>query len=142
MNTSLPAPNRFWPFITITPLIVASDLFLQTHAALFSHPIYNSAAPQNKIVVPLALAGVALIWLFDSGLASVGFAFTMGGFLGNMLTRNFLGPVADYVSVPSWLQGGGWEFNLADTCLMIGLFLIILSLSRIWLGHDKRLTTI
>ncbi len=69
------------------------------------------------------------LWWFsrhDGLLSSLGFGMILGGALGNIIDRAFYGHVIDYVL----LHGFGYSFavfNLADSALTLGVFLILLS---------------
>jgi signal peptidase II len=82
-------------------------------------------------LLALVLAVLVFIgWLaFKSGphqhIARVGFAFILGGALGNLIDRALLGYVVDYMlfHTPNWSFA---VFNLADAAITIGAGLVIL----------------
>ena len=84
-------------------------------------------------VVLIALTGAIMafiLWLWwrsDPGQrwARLGFAFVIGGAIGNLIDRVMLGHVVDYVL----LHAGAWSFavfNLADSFITVGAGLILL----------------
>jgi len=118
--------SRVWPLLVISPLIVAVDFFVQVHAQSFSNVIYNPVGPSWKVEVLLICAGLYAVYRLNYRLVTWGFAFAIGGYAANCLAHLIYGPVADYIPTP--FLHGGWEFNVADTCLSIGAVLMILSL--------------
>ena len=82
-------------------------------------------------LLALVLAVLVFIgWLaFNSGphqhIARVGFAFILGGAVGNLIDRALLGYVVDYVlfHTPDWSFA---VFNLADAAITVGAGLVIL----------------
>ena len=65
----------------------------------------------------------------------VGFAFVVGGAIGNLVDRAFLGHVIDFIL----FHVGNWSFaifNLADTFITIGAGLIILDEFLHWKKPD------
>lgn len=89
------------------------------------------AGSQDWLLILLVLAVLAFIaWLaFKSGshqmIARLGFAFIIGGAVGNLIDRAVLGYVVDYVlfHTPGWSFA---VFNLADAAITVGAGLVIL----------------
>ncbi len=87
-----------------------------------------SGAPRLLGVLSLALIAGAYIWLRKKKFAAVplaGLALMAGGAAGNMFDRLIRGYVPDmietrFISFP--------VFNVADSCLVIGCILLIISL--------------
>lgn len=75
-------------------------------------PVYivYMMAKHKKINVFLGIA-MALVW---------------GGDIGNLIDRTFFYDrgVVDFLSITSWWKGFG-IFNIADSCLVIGLFIVL-----------------
>ncbi|MDP3896840.1 MAG: signal peptidase II [Mesorhizobium sp.] len=70
-------------------------------------------------------------------LARLGFAFILGGALGNIIDRAMHGYVVDYVL----LHAGSWSFavfNLADAAISVGAVLVILQEFLDWRGWPTR----
>jgi len=125
-----------WPVIIVTPSVLMIDWIIQLNATVFPERIYNPAYPPLSLAIPLFLFGLFMVWYCDCRLATLGFAFTIGGFLGNVLMRYIYGPVADYIPLPSWwYQGAGWEFNFADFCLLLGFLIISFTVILILTGR-------
>ena len=80
-----------------------------------------------KIITPIALTGyVALYYFFGRKykFLSVGIMLTAGGTIGNYIDRLLYSEVIDFLSFEFF----GWGFpvfNMADTFLCIGVFMII-----------------
>jgi len=85
----------------------------------------------DRLLVALTVVIIIfVIWLWRQTpqkrwISRVGFAFVIGGAIGNLVDRVFLGHVIDFVLV----HVGTWSFaifNLADTFISIGAALIVL----------------
>ena len=66
-------------------------------------------------------------------LGNVSFSLLLGGILGNLIDRVFLGSVRDFLKFDII----GYEFpvfNIADTCIVVGVLLLIVCVFR---GDDK-----
>ena len=64
---------------------------------------------------------------------SLAFGLILGGIVGNLIDRVFLGYVRDFLSFRFW----NYQypiFNFADTFIVIGVFLLILAIIK---GEDK-----
>ena len=60
----------------------------------------------------------------EKTLQNIGFAMIAGGALGNMIDRLRIGMVVDFLDF-HW-QGVHWPaFNIADSAIFIGVFLVI-----------------
>ncbi len=83
-------------------------------------------------VIALSISG----WIFwqlktlrPKSLFSIGLALIMGGALGNLIDRLWLGMVVDFID----LHVAGWHwpaFNVADSAVCIGAVLYVLCQSR------------
>ncbi|MFC1750348.1 signal peptidase II [Pseudomonadota bacterium] len=62
----------------------------------------------------------------DKTMTRVSYGLIVGGALGNMIDRMMFGHVVDYISIGWWPV-----FNLADTFIVIGIFLLILFYGKI-----------
>ena len=76
-----------------------------------------------------AVAVVVVLWLLFSGrptrLATIGCGLILGGAAGNLLDRLGSGEVTDYVHFSFW-----YIFNAADTAIVVGVGLVLLSALR------------
>lgn len=87
----------------------------------------------HEILIPLNLFLLALIVYLGfkhldlrKNISKISLALIIGGAFGNIYDRLTQGYVIDFISVGSWPI-----FNLADTFLSIGLFLLILFYGKI-----------
>jgi signal peptidase II len=93
------------------------------------------ASPLVSMLVPLGMIVVvlALYWRFhrfNSALLNIGTGLFVGGTLGNLLDRIIYGHVTDFVEVVSF---GGYVrtiFNLADLCIIVGIVILEVFLTR------------
>ncbi|MCB1384836.1 MAG: signal peptidase II [Nitratireductor sp.] len=85
----------------------------------------------DRLLVALTVViMVFIIWLWKRTpryrwLSQLGFAAIIGGAIGNLVDRSFLGHVVDFIL----LHAGNWSFavfNLADSFITIGAALIII----------------
>jgi signal peptidase II len=79
----------------------------------------------------LAIVAVLLVWLGRTGrrLSGLAIGAVIGGALGNVADRVFLGKVADFLDFH--LMGWHWPaFNLADSAIVCGVALIVLDSFR------------
>lgn len=84
----------------------------------------------RSLVAFTLLITLFVMWLWKNTprgrwLAQVGFALVIGGAIGNLVDRVFLGHVVDYVL----FYIGNWSFavfNLADACITVGAAAIIM----------------
>jgi len=85
-------------------------------------------------VLAVVVSIVLVVWLRRLPLANhklltVGLALIVGGALGNMIDRVYLGHVVDFIQV----YRGNWKFpsfNVADSAISIGAALVILDSLR------------
>ncbi len=140
--------TRFSYFI-VASLVVGADQFIkwwvQRHAFLprslipgFVHinlvhnmggafGVFPESGPLFLIVSSLVSGGIiiALAVLPMRGrLFTTGLALVLGGALGNLIDRVRLGYVVDFFAV-RWFS----VFNLADTCITVGVVLIIIDIA-------------
>lgn len=82
-------------------------------------------ANQAFLLSMAAVIGIAVIVLYlrylppRSTLLKVGLGLDLGGAMGNLIDRFRLGEVTDFVKLGAWPV-----FNLADTAIVVGTFLI------------------
>ena len=87
-------------------------------------------AGNQVFLIIISVVFIALICVFyflerkNGALFHVGFALILGGAVGNMVDRIFLGFVRDFVQFDFWRSFP--VFNVADIALTIGVFLVIL----------------
>jgi signal peptidase II len=88
---------------------------------------------RTLLLVGSAVAVVVVLWMLLSGkptrLATSGCGLILGGAAGNLLDRLGSGEVTDYVHFSFW-----YIFNAADTAIVVGVGLLLLSTLR---GPEK-----
>jgi signal peptidase II len=87
------------------------------------------ASPLVSLTLPLAmiLVSLAIYWRFRkprSKLLSIGTGLFVGGTLGNLLDRIIYGHVTDFIEVVSSTGDVSMVFNLADLCIIAGIFIL------------------
>lgn len=81
------------------------------------------------IVLSITISIVLIIWLqkltADQKLQTISIALILGGALGNLIDRSIYGHVIDFLDV--YYQQHHWPaFNIADSAICIGAFLLII----------------
>ncbi len=88
---------------------------------------------RTLLLVGSAVAVAVVLWMLLSGkptrLATSGCGLILGGAAGNLLDRLGSGEVTDYVHFSFW-----YIFNAADTAIVVGVGLLLLSTLR---GPEK-----
>jgi signal peptidase II len=87
------------------------------------------ASPLVSLTLPLAmiLVSLAIYWRFRkprSTLLSIGTGLFVGGTLGNLVDRIIYGHVTDFIEVVSSAGDVSMVFNLADLCIISGIFIL------------------
>lgn len=82
----------------------------------------------------LGVSGALVVWLRRLPLAGhaqlvLGLVLIVGGALGNLIDRIYLGHVVDFIQV-HWGNSYFPSFNVADSCISIGAGLVILDSLR------------
>ena len=85
----------------------------------------------------IIISAVIVFWIkripVDEKLTAVSLCLILGGALGNLIDRIYLGYVIDYIQV--WLGSYRWPaFNIADAAISVGATVLILSSFK---GSDK-----
>ncbi len=91
------------------------------------------------------VALIIYLWKFppDSKLACVSLSFIIGGGIGNMIDRVFLGYVVDFLDFCAFPSLWMWVFNVADAFVCVGggmlmLWLVISIIKDARLEKEKR----
>jgi len=135
----------------ITKATVVSMLPLHTSVPVIENMlnlthIRNTGAAfgfMNTIDIPFKAAimtlvgGAALLVILaytvklppEEKVAKIGLAMITGGAIGNLIDRATVGYVVDFVDV-YWLDYHFWAFNVADSAITLGVFIIIFELLR------------
>lgn len=93
------------------------------------------------IVSTVALIGITVYmikWRPSSKLAYVAISFIVGGGIGNMIDRIFLGYVIDFIDFCAFPKIWSYVFNVADSFVCIGAGLFILYMIRSTLDEMKK----
>ncbi len=94
------------------------------------------ASPLRGVVfigVPILAIGLILFFQFQTrdrdALTQVGLALILGGAVGNLYDRIRFGHVVDFLDFS--VAGHHWPaFNVADSCICLGVFTLVLDLYR------------
>ncbi len=112
----------------------------RTHNTGVAFSLMSSIGSLGLAALTLAITGFVL-WIAlrtdpRQVMARIGFALIVGGAIGNLIDRLWLGHVVDYVL----LHAGGWSFaifNLADAFITVGAAMVILDEALAWLRGRK-----
>ena len=88
-------------------------------------------------VTTIVISVVLLIWLKklqpEEKITALGLCLILGGAIGNLIDRVYLGYVIDYIQI--WLGSYAWPaFNVADASISVGAAILILSS---FIGSEK-----
>ena len=153
-----PAGDRGWVVLWIVPAALLLDQVtkqIALHALPLHSPvpvlgdvlrltlIHNRGAAFGLTIggplvhTAVALGALALlIWMFlglppEARLQRGALALVLGGALGNIVDRVRLGEVVDFIDVGLSAEGWRWPvFNVADSCVTVGVLLLVVSYSR------------
>jgi signal peptidase II len=141
-----------------------SKLWIRTHLALGeSLPItdrlsliyigntgsaFGLLANQTFLLITISIAGVLFILLFlrylspATTLSMVSIGLILGGAVGNLVDRLRFGYVTDFIYFRLWSDFHWPAFNIADTAITVGVFVLIYSFYRSGIfrkayGHDN-----
>ncbi len=98
---------------------------------------------QYRIISLVLVSGVALFLLIfliaqiekNDKLQTFSFSLILGGAIGNLIDRFFLGEVIDFIDV-HWYSRYHWPaFNVADSAITVGITIIVLYELKIWKGR-------
>ena len=94
--------------------------------------------------LPVLIAIGAVLWLWVRSLQAIhplqqfAFALIIGGALGNVIDRARLGYVVDFIDLRLNDQLRFYVFNVADSCITIGVILLALAFWRMETHRDTR----
>ena len=63
----------------------------------------------------------------------IAISLQLSGALGNIVDRVRLGSVTDFIDVGSWPV-----FNIADSCISVGMFLLVVHIILSWKNEEKK----
>jgi signal peptidase II len=91
--------------------------------------ILQDAGPLLAVTSLIGMTAI-LIYLFNPGFAHplmrAGLALMLGGAVGNLVDRVANGEVVDFIKVSHWPA-----FNVADSCITIGVLLLLWTMTRV-----------
>ena len=81
-------------------------------------------------ITSIIISAVIVVWLNklekDDNLTAISLCLILGGAIGNLIDRIYLGYVIDYIQV--WLGSYPWPaFNVADAAISVGAAILIIS---------------
>ncbi len=81
-------------------------------------------------ITSIIISAVIIIWIKklekDDHLTAISLCLILGGAIGNLIDRIYLGHVIDYIQI--WLGNYPWPaFNIADAAISIGAAILIIS---------------
>ena len=130
--------SNFLPYETI-PVIPYFNLRFSFNTGVSFSMLSELGQEKTWVLVAFALALSALLtyWAFVSKrmLEIMGYAFVVGGALGNVADRMYLGAVVDYLD----FYYGDWHFptfNGADVFINIGVFILIVDMIMEYKNKD------
>lgn len=95
---------------------------------------FGLLADRRWIFLTVSIIGIALIsvylfkWSKDRRLTKIGLALIIGGGIGNMIDRTVLGFVVDMLKMSFLGDFFPWVFNIADSCVCVGVGIAILGI--------------
>ena len=117
--------------------IPESGFFRITHVRNFgsAFSIINDANLFLMIVGIFAIIFISYFLIFytkESNLLQIAISLQLSGAFGNIVDRIRLGSVTDFIDVGPWPV-----FNIADSCISVGMFLLILHIIISWKNEKK-----
>ncbi len=118
--------NILPPGASFPEVMRVTIIHLQNTGAAFG--IFQDSSTVLSIV---ALAGIIVIFIFyrkvgmASLLGSISLGMVFGGALGNLIDRIRIGHVTDFIYIRLWGETYWPAFNVADSCISIGMILLI-----------------
>ena len=117
--------------------IPESGFFRITHVRNFgsAFSIINDANLFLMIVGIFAIIFISYFLIFytkESNLLQIAISLQLSGAFGNIVDRIRLGSVTDFIDVGSWPV-----FNIADSCISVGMFLLIIHIIYSWKNEKK-----
>lgn len=117
--------------------IPESGFFRFTHVRNFgsAFSIINDANLFLMIVGIFAIIFISYFLIFytrESNLLQIAISLQLSGAFGNIVDRIRLGSVTDFIDVGPWPV-----FNIADSCISVGMFLLILHIIISWKNEKK-----
>lgn len=120
-----------------TPIEIISG-FLQLSLTFNKGIAFSIPIPNMLMVIATPILLGLAVWLITSSckiqntITKISLALILSGGLGNFINRLVLGAVTDMIEFSFWPS-----FNLADTYLTIGTFLLIIFYGKIAITHGR-----
>lgn len=126
-STKYLARTYIYPDETIKVMPLLNLVNVRNEGAAFG--MFKSLGNTFFIVISTAVI-VFISWVIVTGKENYNlFIFLAGGALGNLIDRLTLGYVIDFIDIS--VSGYHWPaFNVADSALTVGIFLILFNLIR------------
>ena len=117
--------------------IPETGFFRFTHVRNFgsAFSIINDANLFLMIVGIFAIIFISYFLIFytrESNLLQIAISLQLSGAFGNIVDRIRLGSVTDFIDVGPWPV-----FNIADSCISVGMFLLIIHIIISWKNEKK-----
>ena len=117
--------------------IPETGFFRFTHVRNFgsAFSIINDANLFLMIVGIFAIIFISYFLIFytrESNLLQIAISLQLSGAFGNIVDRIRLGSVTDFIDVGSWPV-----FNIADSCISVGMFPLIIHIIISWKNEKK-----
>ena len=149
LNINLRKPTLLFSIVTFLVLVIdqlTKSLIIRSMSLFSSFPeegilrltyVLNSGSAfgffqgMNSILIIVSLIGVVgIIWSYyiyalNNSFLQVALALLLGGAFGNLADRIFRGAVVDFIDVRLYQSIHFPAFNIADSSLSVGLFLLI-----------------
>jgi len=120
------------PFHQIVDVLPGFDWYLTFNTGAAFSFLSDAGGWQRWFftVTTIIISTVILFWIKrvpeDEKMTAVSLCLILGGALGNLIDRIYLGYVIDYIQV--WLGSYPWPaFNIADAAISVGAAILILS---------------
>ncbi len=125
------AESQLVPHQTVN-LFPYFDWYLTYNAGAAFSFLANAGGWQRWLftVIAILISAVIVQWIRklppQETMTAVSLSLILGGAIGNLIDRVYLGHVIDYIQV--WLGSYPWPaFNIADAAISIGAMLLVLS---------------
>ncbi|MBE6702564.1 MAG: signal peptidase II [Ruminococcaceae bacterium] len=94
---------------------------------------FGMLSEHRWVFMVLSVIGIGLVIFYmlryvKSTLGRVALSMIIGGGIGNMIDRVWLGFVVDFIDFCAWPKVWSWVFNIADAAVCVGAALFILQL--------------
>jgi signal peptidase II len=97
------------------------------------HGAFGLLGSNMFLLIAMALVVLAIFWLSfreaaeRSALVQVAFGMILGGAIGNIIDRVHYGYVIDFIDFYRFPDVWRFTFNVADSCITIGVLLLLVS---------------